>query len=304
MNKKNNNVGHNVLNKKIVIAGCLFTLPAFIIMTITTIIPLFWNFFLSFQQWNGNSDMKFVGIQNYITILSERSTSTALKNSLFIGLVSTVVAMIIGIALALCIYRLTNKEGAFCRLIFYSPSMMPMTVIGLLFVFILAPDNGLLNGILEIVGLESWQRGWLAEPGLVLWVLGFVQGWRFGGTIMMLCYTGLLAIPHSLFESAKLDGASYPQLIRLIILPLLKPTINLALSMMLLWSFKTYDIVWTMTGGGPADLSMTAPIKMITTAFTYNKFGEASALSIVLTLIVSICIVLGRSLARGEAYEY
>lgn len=293
-----------VLNKKIIFAGCLFMIPAFVIITFTMIIPLIWNLVLSFNEWNGNSDMKFVGMQNYITALTERGTVTALKNSIFIGIVSTVVAMILGLFFALCIYRLGKKEGAFCRFVYFSPSMMPMTVIGLLFVFILAQDNGLLNSVLKAMGLSSLQHGWLSERGIVVWVIAIVQGWRFSGTIMMLCYTGMLSIPGSLFESAKLDGAGYIKSVRLIILPLIKPTIALSLSMMLLWSFKTYDMVWTMTKGGPGDLSMTAPIRMITTAFSFNKFGSASAIGIILTVVVSICIIIGRVITKGESYEY
>ena len=293
-----------VLNKKIIAAGCLFMLPAFVIIIFTMLIPLIWNVVLSFYEWNGNSEMKFVGLANYISAMTERSTLTALKNSVFIGVVSTVVAMILGILLALCIYRLGRKEGALCRFIFYSPSMMPMTVIGLLFVFVPAQDNGLLNSALKAAGLTSLQHGWLSERGTVLWTISIVQGWRFSGTIMMLCYTGMLAIPGSLFESAKLDGAGYMKSVRLIILPLIKPTIKLALSMMLLWSFKTYDMVWTMTKGGPGDLSVTAPIRMITTAFSFNKFGNASAIGIILTIIVSICVIIGRRIAKGETYEY
>ncbi|MEG1661668.1 MAG: sugar ABC transporter permease, partial [Clostridiales bacterium] len=138
----------------------------------------------------------------------------------------------------------------------------------------------------------------------VLWVLSVVQGWKFSGTIMMLCYTAMITIPGSLFEAAKLEGTNYFQDVRLIILPLIKPTIKLALSMMLLWSFKTYDIVWTMTRGGPGGLSLTAPIQMVRTAFTFNKYGYAAAIGMVLTVLVSICIVLGRRLAKGETYEY
>lgn len=294
----------HVLNKKIVFTGCLFMLPAFLAIVFTIVIPLIWNVVLSFHDWNGNGPMKFMGLENYIEVFSARATRQAIEHSVFIGVVSTAVAMVLGILFSLCIYRLGRKSGAFCRFVFFSPSMMPMTVIGLLFVFILAQDKGLLNSALGAMGLESLQHGWLSESGTVLWCISIIQGWRFSGTIMMLCFTAMLAIPNTLFESAKLDGANYFDEIRMIILPLIKPTIKLSLSMMLLWSFKTYDMVWTMTKGGPGDLSMTAPIKMISTAFSFNKFGLASAIGIVLTIVVSICILFGRRITKGETYEY
>lgn len=294
----------NTLNKKIVLAGCLFMLPAFLVIVFTIVIPLIWNVVLSFHSWNGNGPMEFIGIENYIQVFTSRDTREAILHSVFIGIVSTAVAVALGLLFALCIYRLGRREGTVCRFVLFSPSMMPMTVIGLLFVFILAPDKGLLNAVLGATGLESLQHGWLSESGTVLWCISLIQGWRFSGTIMMLCFTAMLGIPESLFESAKLDGARYFDEVRMIILPLIKPTVKLALSMMLLWSFKTYDMVWTMTKGGPGDLSMTAPIKMISTAFSFNKFGLASAIGMVLTIVVSICIIFGRRLAKGETYEY
>lgn len=121
---------------------------------------------------------------------------------------------------------------------------------------------------------------------------------------MMLSYTGMLNIPDSLFESAELEGCNYIKKVRYMILPLIKPTIRLALSMTLVWAFKTYDLVWTMTQGGPANMSMTAPIMMIRTGFSYNQYGYAAAIGMISTVLIGICILLGRAILRGESYEY
>lgn len=292
------------LTKKITTVGIIFMIPAAVLILFSVLIPIVWNVVLSFCEWNGNSGLKYIGLSNYMEILSDAAMKKTIYNSLFIALVSTAEAMILGTVCALFVYRLGRREGAVYRFVFFAPSMLPMTVIGLLFTFILAPDKGLLNSFLQTIGLESLKHAWLSDPSTVLWSVATVQGWRFSGIIMILVYGGLISIPGSLFESAKLDGATYWMEVKTIILPLVKPTIQLALSMMLLWAFKTYDMVWALTKGGPGDLSKTAPIKMIEVAFSYNRFGSGAALGLILTAVVMVCIVLARKMMKGEAYEY
>jgi raffinose/stachyose/melibiose transport system permease protein len=293
-----------VYSRKLTIISILFLAPAFFVMLITTIIPVFFNLYLSFNKWNVNSPAKFVGFQNYIKMFSDRSAKAAIYNSLYIGILSIIICIALGLVLALLIYRLRNKEGAFFRFIFFSPSMMPMTVIGLLFVFVLAEKEGLLNNILNVIGLSSFTRGWLGGQDTVLASIASVAGWKFSGTAMMLFYTSMLGIPNSFFETAKIEGANYLQNIWYIILPLIKPTIKLVLSLSFIWAFATYDIVLAMTKGGPGDLSTTIPLKMITVGFTFNKFGYAATLGVTLTILVSSLILISRKFLKGESYEY
>lgn len=267
------------------------------------IIPLGWNFVLSFFEWNGNSDMTFIGLQNYLEIFTAAPIAVTLKRSTMMALLSTAIAMGLGILYSLLLYRLRKKEQAVYRFIFFGPSMMPMTVIGLLFVFVLS-SRGLLNGILGALGLEGLQHAWLADPGISLWVMGIIQGWRQAGVIMIICSAAIMSLPSSLFECGKLEGARYWDEVRLIILPLIKPTLKLILSLILLQSFKTYDMVYVMTGGGPGEFSYTAPMKLIQLGFSYNKYGTAAALGTVLTVIVTVFVVAARYLLRGEEYEY
>ncbi|MDC7288021.1 sugar ABC transporter permease [Blautia schinkii] len=293
------------VNRKIVLAGFLFMLPAFLIILVTIIIPLLWNIYLSFCEWKGGGTPSFVGLANYIQSFTTKGTRDAIAHSLFIGIISTLVSVFLGVGFALALYRIKGKLSGAARVIFYSPSMIPMTVLGLLFTFIFAAsDKGLLNAVLAAMGLESLKHAWLSDRNTVLWVIAFIQGWRSSGTIMMLSYTAMLNIPSSLFESAELEGCGFIKKSRYIILPLIKQTVRLALSMTLVWAFKTYDLVWTMTQGGPANLSMTAPIMMIKTGFSYNQYGYAAAIGIICTVLIGLCIIFGRSVLKGENYEY
>ncbi len=239
-----------------------------------------------------------------MTIINNAQYLDTIGRSIFIAMVSTVVAMVSGITLALLIHRMRKLEGSVFRFIFFLPSIMPMSVVGLLFVFVLSPTKGLLNQILELLHLGSLTHAWLAEPETVLWVIGIIHGWRFSGMIMMFVYTAILTIPNSLFESARLDGATWFQEIKSIILPLAKPTINMSCSLMLIWGFKSYGLVYAMTQGGPGNASETTPISMIKTAFAYNKFGVSSALGVLFTLVVMIVIISGRKVLKSETYEF
>lgn len=293
------------VNSKIVMMGFLFMLPAFLVILITILIPLVWNGYLSFCDWKGGGNAAFIGLENYIKAFTTTTTRDAVFHSLFIGIVSTIVSVGLGIVFALALYRIQNKLSSVARVVFYSPTMLPMTVIGLLFTFIFASsDKGLLNAILAATGMDSLKHAWLADKSTVLWVIAIIQGWRSSGTIMMLSYTAMLNIPTSLFESAELEGCGFIQKTRYIILPLIKQTIRLALSMTLVWAFKTYDLVWTMTQGGPANMSMVAPIMMIKSGFSYNQYGYAAAIGMICTVLIGLCIVIGRGLLRGETYEY
>lgn len=292
------------LNWKISSIGMLFMLPAMFMICFVVVIPLVWNIILSFSSWSVNQPMTFLGLENYSIIFKDSQYLDTLWKSIFIALVSTVVAMVLGVGMALFIHRLTKREGAVFRFIFFLPSIMPMSVLGLLFVFVLSPTTGLLNQILELFHLDFLTRAWLSDPKTVLWSIAIVQGWRFSGMIMMFVYTSMLSIPNSLFESAKLDGATWFQEIKAIILPLVKPTINMACSLMLIWSFKSYGLVYAMTQGGPGNASETTPVNMIKTAFTYNKFGLSSALGVVFTIVVMIIVISGRKVLKSETYEF
>ncbi len=290
--------------KKSTLLGYLFLLPAAAFIIIFMIVPLVWNAGLAFFDWNGNSEMTFVGLRNIIEMLQTSAVSSAIKRSIFIALVSTVVAMGLGILYALLLYRLSNKEQTALRFIFFCPAMLPLSVVGILFIFVFSTDAGILNGLLSAIGLDSLRRPWLGDPKLSLWVIALVQGWRQAGVIMILITTAILGIPKSLFENGKLEGCTYWHDVRYVILPLIKPSLNLLLSMTLMGAFKTYDMVYSMTKGGPGEMTYTVPMKIMQIGFSYNRYGQASALGVILTVLATIFILAARYALRGETYEY
>lgn len=289
---------------KLRILGILLVLPALLFIAFAMIVPFFWNIGMSFMNWNGFSGMTWNGMAAYAKTFQDIVTMKGISYSIQIAVTSTVIAVVFGVLFALAIYKVGMKEGAFYRFVFFAPSMMPVVVIGFLFTFILATDIGLLNKLLEIAGLASLTRAWLAEPGVVIWSIGVIGGWRSAGFVMILVYAAVVTIPSSMFEAARLEGMGYLRQIRTIILPLIMPTLRLTVILMLIVTFKTYDIIAIMTKGGPGDLSRTVPVRLLDVAFQYNDFGYAAAIGVLLTVLVVIVIAAAQLLVRGQSHEY
>ena len=292
------------ISRKLSMLGILFMIPALCFLLIDIVIPFAWNSYISFFDYNGVSAMKLSGFDNYRSVLSNRTTMLSFMNSVYIALTMASIALVVGLVLSIMLYKMGQREGSFYRFVIFVPGMIPFTVIGLLFAFILAPDIGLVNNLLKILHLGHLQRAWLGEKGTVVWAIAIVAGWRTCGITMMLFYTAILKIPESMFEAARIEGADYFRQVRIIVLPLLKRTIQVVSMLVLMWSFKTYDIVYTMSGGGPGNASIIVPIRMIENAFTYNRFGSSAAMGVCLTVLVSAFVIIVRRLFRGEAYEY
>ncbi|ULT54894.1 sugar ABC transporter permease [Neobacillus drentensis] len=291
------------INFKQRLLGVTLLMPAAILIIFTMLIPIIWNFVLSFADWSPLSGLKIVGLANYSQLIHDSITLKGFGYSIFIAVISSVIAILGGLVLALMVYKISDKQGSVFRLIFFTPSMMPFVVIGLLFTFILSPD-GLINQFLKIIGLGSLGQAWLAKPGLVLWTLAVVSGWKGTGSVMMLFYTAIVTIPASMFEAARLEGANYFRQIQMIILPLIKPTIGLVSMLVIIGAFKAYDFVYTMTKGGPGDYSKIVPIQMLDVGFRFNQFGYAATIGVVFTILVAIIIFISQKLSKGDVYEY
>jgi ABC-type sugar transport system permease subunit len=295
---------HDRLHRITMSTGILFLIPALIFIIFSIFIPTIWTFALSFLKWDGMTNYEWVGAKNYIQVITDDLTKITLSNSVFLGVISTLIAVCIGVLLSAFIYPLGRREGTTYRLILFMPTMIPLAIVALLFSFIYSPEMGLINQFLRLVGLDSLTSAWLEKKSTVMWSIIIVGIWRIAGLTMMLCFAALQSIPNSLLESSRLEGASYFKQWIHIIFPLIKPIIRLAAIFTLVIQFKTYDLVYVLTGGGPGDISKTVPLHMIDTAFIFNEFGASSAMGFLLTIIVMFCIFGLNYILKGEQYEY
>lgn len=295
------------LNRKksgISIIGIFLTLPSVIMITISTISPMFFNLSLSFMKWNGLSSPVFYGIKNYLKIFTDHVTQMSFVNSIRIAILISTVAVFAGIIFAFLIYRMKRIEGAFYRLVFFIPVMLPLSIVALLFSLIYNYDMGLLNNFLRLVGLDFITRAWLADPDTLIFAIAFTGAWKQFGLTMMLTYTAICSIPKSLFDACEIDGCSRLRRIFLITLPLIRPTIQTAAVLTIIFSFKAYDLVWVMSRGGPGNLSIIVPLRMLEYGFKYNNFGAASATGTVFLLAVTGTVLLFKRFTKGEIYEF
>jgi raffinose/stachyose/melibiose transport system permease protein len=291
------------LKTRTTLMGVAFLAPAFILMTYSNFIPAIWNFILSFQT-GGFEDLQWTGVQNYVTAIGDSVFLRSLWNSTFIAVVTTSFAVVFGVALALMIYQLGPFEGAFYRLVIFMPTMLPLAITGLMFVFVFNQESGILNNFLRLIGLGSLTQAWLSKPPLNLYAICVVGIWRIVGLPMIFTYAALQSIPVSLLEASKLDGATYLDDVRLVLLPLLKPIIATATIFTFIINYKAFDLVYVLTRGGPGNTSRVVPINIVETAFTFNQFGYAASMGVIMTLVVLVLSGVINRVLRSEVYEY
>lgn len=284
--------------------GILFLLPGSLVIFIVTYLPALWNVILSFMEWDGFLVRNWVGFKNYVQSFQDALVFSAMRNSIVLGLGQTFFAVIVGLVLVALIYRMGRFESAVYRLILFIPIMMPLAIIGLLFSFVYNPDMGILNNFLRLIGLNVLTRPWLEDLNTVMPSLQFVGVWRMSGLTMMFYFAAMQLIPPALFEASHIDGASYSQQFFRIVIPLIKPSIQLSAVYSFMVTFKTYDLVKVMTNGGPGRFSQTVPLMMMNTAFMFNEFGYAAALGVELTVVILVIIQLSKLIIRSEYYEY
>ncbi len=291
------------LVRKYRIIGLAFLLPAVVFFLAFMTYPLLQTVYTSMTNWGGFGGKKIIGISNYIKALSDTVMHKAMYNTCFLAIASSAFSVILGVLMAWVNMSFKRKSGQVTRTILFAPNMISPTIAGLMFLFVFTEDLGLLNNILRAVGLGSLQTAWLSNMDTVLWVIVAVTVWRQLGLPMVLCYAGFQGIPSSLIESARLDGAGDRQVFTKIMLPMIQPQIQMSVMFTLLGSLKIYDSVVSLTGGGPARQTIVMPMWIVENAFTYSKFGYASAMAVLFVLVVFIFMLIIKCLFRGVAYE-
>ncbi|MEG2698822.1 MAG: sugar ABC transporter permease, partial [Ruthenibacterium sp.] len=193
--------------------------------------------------------------------------------------------VIIGLLLAIVIER-RFKGWKIYKFIYYIPVMMSITVVATLFAKIYEPSYGILNSLLGFLNLDFLKQAWLGDPKMVLPSIIFTSVWQYSGFTMILFLVGLEGISPDIHEAATLDGVTELQRIRYITLPCVKRIIYVTIMLQMIFSFKSFDIIWVMTKGGPGTSSEVLGTLLYKTAFNYQDFGYASAIAVVMTVII------------------
>lgn len=271
------------------IVGYSFILPNFIGFFIFTFIPVIFSLLLSFSHWDGFTEMEFAGLDNFIKIFKDRIFVQSIWKTAYFSIFTVLFSMVASLGLALLLNQKVKARGFFrCALFF--PYVASVVAISVVWNAMLQPDYGPVNEFLKFIGIANPPR-WFASTDWVIPGLIIVNVWRNMGYFMIIYLAGLQNIDESLYEAAALDGAKGWTLFRKITWPLLSPSTFFVVMMLVINSFKVFDLVWLMTQGGPGTASTMLSQYIYNQAFVSWDYGKSSAAAMILFVIVALLTV-------------
>lgn len=282
--------------KKLVLVTFLF-IPTILIL-LFVIYPLIKLIFLSFTDWDGlNPTYNYVGIKNFKKIIFDSpEVWAAFKNNgiYFVG-------HILFIPIELFLAFLLDNRVKCCKIfktITFLPYMINGVAVACMFIFLYSSQDGVLNSMLQYFHLNK--VGWLSDPSIVNYSLTAVSLWRFSGVHIILFLAAFQSLPQDMTEAAVIDGANSFQQFQKIVLPNIKPVVEIVLFLNVRGALQVFDIPYVMTGGGPNHASETFAVQTINTAFQYNNFGMACAMAVVLMIIIIVISIIQQKLFNAK----
>ena len=265
-----------------------FLLLPILVYVIFCIIPNLEAIYYSFFSWNGIGERVFVGLDNYVRLFTkDLDFITAMSNTLIYTVVVVVFQTVIALFVSVMIYKKSTVNNIY-RTLFYLPVIFSTVTIGFIWSFIYDPNIGALNQFLGLLGLDGLKHIWLSEKGVAIICIAVVHVWWGIGQGMVLFLAGLQHVPEELHESAAIDGCNRWQQFWKVTLPTLMPTLLIVLVLTTIGSFKTFELVYIMTGGGADGSSTVLALEMYKQGFQYSNVGYSSAISVVLLLVVGV----------------
>lgn len=283
-------------HRKQALWGFLFVVPGVAVLIIFSIYPMVQALNFSFTDYDMVRSPEFIGLDNYVRILSTGPFLNSLKIT-FIYVFGTVVPVwFISFLLALLLSKI--KFGStVLRTLLFIPTVLPLLTITLVWKLFFN-YRGVMNGLLLAVGLSP--VGWLTKSAFAPLAMIITSWWHAPSYYMILFLAGIQAIPAVYHEAAEIDGANAFQRLRHVTLPLLKPTIVMVMVLSIINGFRTFGLQYVMTGGGPGSSTEIVPLLIYKTAFNFSNFGEASAMSVVYFLLLLVFSLIQLRLLRGE----
>ncbi|MBW8349929.1 sugar ABC transporter permease [Bacillus sp. IITD106] len=264
--------------------GYFFLTPQLIGLLAFSVIPLGFALVLSFMKWDGFGAKTFVGLGNFIGQFQNPVFWKALWNTTLYTILTVPVGVALSLLLALALNRIKGKE--LYRVFFFMPVVTSSVSIGVIWMWILNGDFGILNQFLGYIGIEGPQ--WLTDTRVVMISIAMLSIWWQVGYNMVIFLAGLQGVSNSYYEAAEIDGASKFQKFKHITLPLISPTTFFVSIMSIIGSFQVFDQAFVMTSGGPAKASYTLVYHVYETGFKNFKWGESSAVAMILFVIILI----------------
>ncbi|MCL5986801.1 MAG: sugar ABC transporter permease [Actinobacteria bacterium] len=290
--------------EKLRIYPYVWLIPIFIIIATFYIYPIIFSTGLSLFKWDGYKPLTqivFIGLKNYKDMIGDSLFWMSLRNTIFFVMGTLIFQNLFGMTLAVVLFYSNMKLSKLWRSIIFFPAIISPVIVALVWRLIFT-KGGLIGLLLSTVGLSKLsQTLWLANPYTPIWVITWVNIWQWTGYNMVIYYAGLQTIPEEVIEAAKIDGANWGKIFSKVIVPLLSGAISIAMVLNIIGGFKVFDLVFTLTRGGPAHHSEVLTSYMFFNSFVPfgpNKMGYASALSVVLTILVFVAAYIRIRLTR------
>ncbi len=265
--------------------------PAFILLALIVVYPigkLIWNSFFDLRLSGGSGGFKFVGFENYVLALQDPAFWNATWNTVLITLITVPGALVVGLGLAM-LANLPFKRKWPVRLALLLPWAMPLAFAGLIFAWFFHTEYGVVNDVLRRLGLQSEPTMWLLRPGWAFAAICLTITWKTSSFMALILLAGLQMIPRTLYEAAEVDGASKWQQFWQITIPMLAPSIVVALIFRTITALQTFDIPYTMTKGGPGNATETLAMLIHKTTIDYLDVGYGSTLAVCM-FVLSLCV--------------
>lgn len=283
----------------------LFVLPIVLFMLVFVLFPIVYNITLSLQDvnvYNFKKEHHFVGFENYVSTFKDPVFYTALRNSIVFTVFSLAFQFGIGFALALFFNRRFPGRNLMRSLMLLA-WMLPMVITASVFQWMLNGDYGVVNFILQSLGIIDQPYSWLSNQSTSLLSTIIANIWVGIPFNMIILLTGLQGMPEQLYEAAKLDGAGKLKQFRHITLPLMRPTILILIMLGIINTFKVFDIIFIMTAGGPVNSSNVLPIYSYQMSFTKFEFSQGASVSMIMFIIlILIAMIYLRMTSKEEAH--
>lgn len=280
----------------------LFLAPGFLIYIVFMIIPVIMCFYYSFTNWDGfSATYRLIGVKNFADLYRDASFFNALKVTVIIMVLTTLIYNVLGIILA----ALLNDKGkllGFSRSAIFIPTVMSSVVVAFIWSYMVQTDGGVINSIIEIFGGRAVD--FYDTPMTTILVISGIICWNSLGFFVVIYISTLSTIPQEIYEASKVDGANWFYRFRHITLPLIAPGITINSILAVAGGLKQYDHVKVITGGGPGGATQTVTLFGVEKAFEYNRRGYSSAAIIILFVIIVILSIIQLSISKRHEVEY
>jgi ABC-type sugar transport system permease subunit len=280
-----------------------FIAPAVILLVMFMGFPLYRSLELSLFEWKGLLPRHWVGLENFTRLFHDKYFWAALSHTITFAVAATAGTVGLGFLLAVAISRRVPGHRIF-RFAFYLPVMLPMTVVAALWARIYEPNFGLLNTMLNGIGLGLLAQPWLGSLDLSLPAIIAVCVWQYAGFPMIVLLAAIEGIPDELHHAATLDGATERDRMRFLIIPMIWPVLVSISVIQIIFSLKVFDLVWVMTKGGPAERSSVLGTYLYKRAFEQQEYGYASAVAVSMFAVIFTVTYAYYRLTKVDAVEF